>query len=72
MTDIVELARNRAAAAEVVRALGQVNAYGRTPEEQVAASARYRLAADALMKANQEYEDGIASMSADDLRKLAI
>lgn len=71
MNKIKELAETRARAAQYVQGLGAMNAYGRTPEEEIAASARYRLAQDAWMKAETDYREAIAGLSADELMSLA-
>ncbi len=67
MTDIVKLAEASAAAARYYQLLGMQNTYGQTAEDRVASAARYRMAQDAWMKADQEYRDAVAKLSADEL-----
>lgn len=64
---IIGLGKKRAQAAIAVEALGMQNAYGKTVEEDLAARARYRLAQDALAKAEADYRDAIKYLSADEL-----
>lgn len=71
MSRIKELAETRAKAAQYVQNLGMMNTYGRTPDEEIAASAQYRLAQDAWMKAEADYRDAIAGLSAEELMSLA-
>lgn len=66
---IKQLAEKRAAASEYVLALGMMNA-GNTLEERIARDAQYRLAQDALAKAESEYRNAMDKLSADDLTEL--
>lgn len=68
---IIGLGKKRAQAAIAVEALGMQNGYGMTVEEDLAARARYRLAQDALAKADADYRAAIKSLSADELAELA-
>lgn len=68
---LLELAERRAKALEYVRALGMQNAYGRTPEEQIRASAQYRIATDAAAQADADYRAAIAGLSAEELAEAA-
>lgn len=71
MPTITELAEARSRAAKHMNSLGATNAAGRTSEEQVAASARYRMATDAYLKASRDYDAAISNLSADELLKLS-
>jgi hypothetical protein len=71
MPDILDLARKRSEAERTLTLFGMMNAYGRTPEQQVRDSAQMRLAFDAFRKANADYQAAIASMSADELSALS-
>ena len=67
---IRKLAEKRAAASQYVQALGMMNAYGRTPEEQIKASAQYRLASNAAAAADREYQDAMGVLTPDELNEL--
>jgi hypothetical protein len=71
MATILELAEARAKAAQYVEGLRVMNVAGLTPEEQVASSARYRLAHDALMRAERDYGEAISALSTEELMALA-
>ena len=63
MSTLLELAEVREKAAQYVQALEEMNAHGRTPAEEVEYSARYQLAQDAWMKAEQDYRNAIRGMT---------
>jgi hypothetical protein len=66
MTDIYELNRKRAEAAETLSNLAQMN----TPtkyEERMAANAAYRLALDASTRAEADYREAMNRLSTDEL-----
>lgn len=71
MTTLQELAERRAAAAAHYRNLGMMNAAGRTPEEQLAGDAAYRLAYDAMIRTETEYQDAVAKLSTEELVALS-
>jgi hypothetical protein len=68
---IIGLSKKRAQAAIAVEALGRQNTSGLTPEEDLASRARYRLAQDALDKAEADYRAAIKDLSTDELAELA-
>lgn len=68
---IIELSKKRAQAAATVRALGMQNAYGLTPEQSIAASAKHQLARDAFLKAESDYQNAIKNLTTDELIELA-
>jgi len=70
MSMIRDLAEKKAAAEQLYRALSAQNVYGMSVDDQIRSSARYRLATDALAKATADYNDAIASMSADELTSI--
>lgn len=71
MTTIQELAERRAATAKHYQNLGMMNAYGRTPEEDLKADAAHRLAFDAMMRAEMDYREAVAKLSTEELAALA-
>jgi len=70
MPNLQELAERRAAAAEVITALGTAN----TPTDfvdRIKASAQMRLAYDALERTEREYTAAIDALSTDELTAIA-
>jgi hypothetical protein len=68
--EIIHLAEKRAACEQTMRVLGMQNSYGLTASEQVAASARYRIARDAYLVAEKTYADAVNGMSSDELSEV--
>lgn len=70
MPDIRALNRRRAEAAAIVQTLGHANQPADL-DERLKADARYRLAQDALSRAENEYQTALAVLSTEELAALA-
>lgn len=68
--ELIALAEAREKAQATMQHMGAMNAYGRSPEEQVKSAAAYRLASDIAMKADREYQDAIARLSSAELKAI--
>lgn len=70
--NIHELNEQRIRLEQYVQFLAMGNAYGLTPEQRLASSARYKLAEDALDRAEADYRRALADMTTAELVALTL
>lgn len=69
MSNVYALAAKSAEAKLRYEALGCMNVFNETSEQRVARDARHRIARDAWLAAEAEYQKALRHMSAEELRK---
>lgn len=69
--DIRALNERRTRCAARCASLGRMNMPS-DPDERLAADAAYKLAQDAWLKAEQEYQRAISTLSAEEMKRLAM